>query len=542
MIAILRDNPLLLLFVVAGIGYPLGRIKVAGGSLGVAAVLFVGLAVGGLDPNLKLPEIIYQMGLVLFVYCIGLSSGVGFFTSFRGKGLRDNLFAVTMVLFGAVLTLGAHWLFGLEPLLSAGLFTGSLTSTPALAALVEYLKHAAGAQPHVDPVIGYSIAYPVSVLGMITTLYLVQRWWRIDYAAEARSVRGMALANEPLSTCTVRVSGKDVVGQEVGRLVRANHWNVLFGRVKRGDRTFVTSTNTRLEPGDLVTVVGTEEELERVVPRLGEQDAQQVDMDRTEVDYRRIFVSNPKLAGKALRELNLPQRFEAVVTRVRRGDMELLPHGDTVLQLGDRVRVVTRRENLPAVTKFFGDSYRALSEIDVLSFSLGLALGLLLGMVPIPLPGGITIKLGSAGGPLIMALVLGAVSQTGPIVWTLPYNANQLLRQIGLIFFLAGIGTRSGYAFFQSLHGGQGLSLLIASAVISCVVAFVSLWVGYKKLKIPFGILAGQLAGIQTQSATLGFALEQAGNDLPNVGYALIYPMAMVVKIVITQVMAVLLR
>jgi len=178
----------------------------------------------------------------------------------------------------------------------------------------------------------------------------------------------------------------------------------------------------------------------------------------------------------------------------------------------------------------------------VLSFSLGLALGLLLGMVPIPLPGGITIKLGSAGGPLIMALVLGAVSQTGPIVWTLPYNANQLLRQIGLIFFLAGISTRSGYAFFQSLHGGQGLSLLIASAVISCVVAFVSLWVGYKKLKIPFGILAGQLAGIQTQSATLGFALEQAGNDLPNVGYALIYPMAMVVKIVITQVMAVLLR
>jgi putative transport protein len=217
--------------------------------------------------------------------------------------------------------------------------------------------------------------------------------------------------------------------------------------------------------------------------------------------------------------------------------VELLPGGDTVIELGDRVRVLTQRERMDEVTAYFGDSYRALSEIDILAFSLGLALGLIVGIIPIPLPGGITLKLGFAGGPLIVALILSTVAHTGSIVWSLPYSANLTLRQIGLVMFLAGVGTRSGYAFITTLTHGNGLVIFAAGAVITCVTALATLWIGHKLLKIPMSILVGMLAGLQTQPAVLGFALEQSDSELPNIGYAAVYPVAMISKIVAAQVL-----
>jgi putative transport protein len=172
-----------------------------------------------------------------------------------------------------------------------------------------------------------------------------------------------------------------------------------------------------------------------------------------------------------------------------------------------------------------------------MSFSLGLALGLLLGLVPIPLPGGVVLRLGFAGGPLVVALILSTLERTGPIVWSLPYSSNLMLRQIGLIFFLAGIGTRSGYAFFQTLTDGNGLILLSASALIICAVALTLLWIGYRMMKIPLGVLFGMAAGLQTQPAVLGFALEQTNNELPNIGYTTVFPVAMITKIVLAQVL-----
>jgi len=546
MIAILRESPLLLLFIVAGIGYPLGRIKIGGSSLGVAAVLFTGLAFGGLDPSLKLPEIVYQLGLALFVYTVGLSSGPGFFSSLKGKGLRDNLFTVTVIAVAAGLSVIAHFALGLRAAQTAGMFAGSLTNTPALAAAVDYLKLYAArtADSHLnltDPVVGYSIAYPVSVLGMILTIYVVQRLWKIDYAREAQDLGDLSGGTESLTNVTIRVTRPEVVGLTIRELVERNGWKAIFGRLKRAGHASVAEDDTRLRSDDLVTAVGSPEELKRVTASLGEANGQEVDLDRTEVDFRRMFVSNPRVAGLRLRELQLPQRFGAIVTRVRRGDVDLLPNAEMTLELGDRVRVLTRRTNMAEVARFFGDSYRALSEIDISSFSFGLALGILLGLVPIPLPGGITIKLGLAGGTLIVALVLGALSRTGPVVWSLPYSANLMLRQIGLILFLAGVGTRSGYDFFRTLAEGGGFAMLAAAALIVSATGLVTLWVGHRLLKIPMGVLVGMLAAVQTQPATLGFALEQTGNELPNVGYATVYPAAMVAKIVIAQLLLTLL-
>ena len=213
----------------------------------------------------------------------------------------------------------------------------------------------------------------------------------------------------------------------------------------------------------------------------------------------------------------------------------MLPHGQTTLMLGDQVRVIAPHNQMENVIQLFGDSYRGVSEIDVLTFSLGLALGLLLGMVPIHLPGGLTLKLGMAGGPLIVALVLGALGRTGPVIWQIPYSANLTLRQIGLVLFLAGIGTRAGYSFISMITQGNGPIIFIAGALVTCLTMLVTMWVGYKLLHIPMGLLTGMVAGLQTAPAALGFATEQSHNELPNIGYATVYPVAMISKILLAQ-------
>ena len=552
MIELLRANPLLLLFVVAALGYPLGRIKIGGVSLGVAAVLFAGLAIGALDPDLKLPELVYQLGLVLFVYPVGLSSGRGFVASFRRKGLRDNLFVAAMLVFAAILTAGAYNVLHWKATTAVGAYAGSFTNTPALAGVLEYIKgygltaglsQSALDQILAEPVVAYSITYPMGVVGMIVTIVTLQRLWKIDYAVEAQRAHQAyaASSNRPLSNRTIHVTQLAATRFTLPELIRDQQWDVVFGRVRRGDNLSVANGQTRLAVGDLVTAVGSTEDLQRVTAYLGETSGERLDLDRGALDYRRIFVSNSKVAGHRLRDLNLPQQFGAVLTRVRRGDVEFVPHGDTVLELGDRVRALTHRKNMTAVGAFLGDSYRAVSEMDVLTFSLGTGLGLLLGAVPIPLPGGLTLKLGLAGGPLVVALLLGTLERTGPLVWSLPFSVSLTVRQVGLILFLAGVGTRAGYTFVTTLTQGNGSVIFVVGIGLTVATALATLGFGYRFLHIPMGLLIGMLAGLQTQPAVLGFALEQTGDELPNIGYATVYPIATLGKIILVQLLLALL-
>ncbi|MGA7827233.1 MAG: aspartate:alanine exchanger family transporter [Geobacteraceae bacterium] len=541
MLKILIDNPLLLLFLVAAIGYPLGRIKIRGSSLGVASVLFTGLAIGSLHPDLKLPEIIYILGVALFVYTVGLANGPAFLASLRRQGLRHNLLVVGILVFAAGMTILAQKFFQLRPALATGMFAGSLTNTPALAAILDIIKHTVPREMLnrilADPVVGYSITYPMGVIGSILSISFLQRLWKVDYAAEAKQLRGFGVATEPLNNVTIRVTSREAVGLTIEELRRRHDWAVIFGRIRHGDSVLLADPSSRLAIGDQITAVGIGEDLENVTRFLGEKSETELVLDRREFDYRRIFVSNPKLAGRRLRDLRLKENHGAIITRLRRGDDDILAGGDTILELGDRVRVVTDRDRIDTVSAFFGDSYRAVSEVDILTFSLGLALGLFLGTLPIPLPGGSELRLGFAGGPLLVALVLGTLGRTGPLVWSLPYGANLTLRQIGLILFLAGVGTRAGYGFISTFTQQGGLLLFATGIVITCTVAISMLWIGYRLLKIPMSLLIGMLAGLQTQSAVLGYALEQSGNELPTVGYASVYPVATITKILLAQLL-----
>jgi putative transport protein len=540
MLQILIDNPLLTLVIVAAIGYAVGQIKIAGTSLGIAAVLFVGLLFGAIDARLKLPDTIYLIGLVVFVYTIGLSSGPTFFRALRRQGVRDNLLCVGMLLAGAILLVALQRMLGLRPALVAGMFAGSFTNTPALASILDYIRIYATAgrdQLLAEPVVGYSATYIVGVIGPMLAMLIARRIWRIDYAREADALRAEGVISDRILQRTVRITRDEVAHQPVEQLATANHWDVVFGRVQRHDRLMLANGQTCFEPGDVVSVIGSAATLDRVTAALGEPVAERLDSDRRELDYRRVFVSDPRLAGQRIKDLKLMERFGAVVTRVRRGDSDELAHGHTVLELGDRVRVVAPPERMEAVSAFFGDSYRAISEVNILSLSIGLALGLLIGLIPISLPGGVRFSLGYAGGPLLVALILGARERTGPLVWTLPYSANLTLRQLGLILFLAGIGTRAGSALLTTFTNGNGWEIVLIGALATCTVMMAALWVGYKLLRIPMSILIGMAAGMQTHPALLSFANEQTGNDVPTIGYTAVYPVAIIVKIIIAQLM-----
>jgi putative transport protein len=524
MIDLLATQPMLLLFVVLAVGYAAGRVSQGGVQLGIAAVLFAGLAAGALDPRLQLPDFVRSFGLVIFVYSIGISSGPGFVASLRRRGFRDTVWTVTLLTIGAGLAAGAGRALGLAPGITAGLFCGALTNTPALAAVLERLPLDAH-----GPVVGYSIAYPMGALGLVLALAVARKRWRGDFEAQAR--RGQ------LEVRFVRVTRDEAVGTPVKRLLEAWGIRARFVRCRRAGRWTLVNPDATLEHGDLITAVGLPEALDQLKARLGEESEEHVELDRSELDFRRIFVSNAGVAGRTLAELKTLTRFGALVTRLRRGDVELVPEGRTVLELGDRVRVVAPRERMAEISSFFGDSYRALGEIDAVSFGMGAALGLLLGLVPVPLPDGTIFRLGPAGGPLVTGLVLGALGRTGPIVWQVPYSAGVTLRQLGLALFFAAVGLSAGTPFVRTLREGGGWLLLASGVGVTLITAALALWSGRKLLRAPAGVVMGMVAGVHTQPAGLAFATDAARDESPNLGYASVSPIATVTKIVLAQLL-----
>lgn len=534
------SSPLLLLFAVVALGYPISRIRIAGASLGIASILFAGIAIGALDPRLKLPEMTYLLGLAVFVYAIGLSSAQSFWNSFSGRGLKKNLLvAIVMVSSTGLVALLAH-LFGFTPRLAAGLLTGSFTNSPALAGVIERVK-ASGGTPEslAEPVVAYSIAYPIGVLVPMLYVLLSRKFFKRDAAAEEADSKSYRTGLAKLDARSVLVTNPEVVNLTKHFLCEKLGTKLVFGRILRDGALLLPKSDTALRLGDILSVVGSQEDLDRAAAFLGEPAPVQLQGETKVFDSTRIFVSNSEVIGKPLRDLDLPDRHEAVITRLRRGDLWFVPNSETILELGDRIRVMTRKDNKEAIEELFGDSYRELSEVDFLTFSMGLAAGLALGMMPIPLPGGFIFKLGFAGGPLVVALILGRVHRIGPFVWNFPYAANLTIRQFGLVLFAAGIGTIAGEGFGRTLATGFRLPLMLgAGALLVTVVAdLLTMLLGSRLFKLPLGVLFGILAGTHTQPVVLGFASERTKDDLPSVGYATVYPLATVLKIVLAQLL-----
>ena len=537
-IELLQDNPLLLLFIVVAIGYLLGQIRIGSNSMGVAAVLFVGLAFGALDPALQMPQIILDLGLVLFVYTIGLANGPGFFSKFRREGLREVLFIVGIMTLPALLLLAIHLVLDLTPATTVGIFTGMSNNTPALASVLDLIgpNNETAAS---DAVVGFSVLYPLGVLGRMLVLAIVLRLWPVDFAAEAHRLRHQYPIARDLQYRTIDITNQAVMERPLRQLRREHEWDVLFGRLYRGDDISLISNDTQFQPGDKIVIAGTLEAMDDLETAVGVHSDEDLLHDHAVYDSRRLFVSNPNIAGKQLATLNLREEHGAIVSHVRRGDVELLARGDTVLEWGDRIRVLAPREEIPHLVDLFGDSFAQISHVNLLAVGLGIAVGWLLGLIPITLPGGITFQLGLAGGPLLVALVLGAVRRTGPILWKMPYSANLTLRQFGLILLLAAVGVRSGSAFLSAFTSGAGWLIFGLGFGLIVVTTLLALWLGYKLLGIPFSLLLGM---ISPQPAVLEYAEDQAQNPLPGIGYTLMFPFAIIINVILAQVLLILLQ
>lgn len=539
---LLAQNNLLLLFTIIGLGYLIGNISIFGFKLGVAALLFVGIAFSAIDPRLVLPEHIYIIGLVLFVYAIGLQAGPGFFASFHKRGLRMSMIAAVILTLGAIVAGLVGTAFGLSAASIAGLFCGSLTSTPALAAAVEAIKNMAPTLPgdRVEfllnsPVVSYGVAYPFGVLGAILWMFILTKTFKINFKKETEEREKESEADQIVSR-TFRVSNPAVIGQTVEQFMSSiEDPEFVLSRIKKGENIQVTNPDTLLNAGDLVIAVGPARAFGTVKLYLGEESPEKIAERRDDTAYRWYFVSERGVAGRTMSELLKKRPFIGTITRLRRNDVEFVPSPNTTLEMGDRILVVSPRQEVDRIVDYFGDSLRALSETDYLSLSLGIVIGVFLGMLPLPLPNGSSFKLGFAGGPLIAGLILGRLERSGKIQWGLPYNANLVLRQIGLVFFLAAIGTKAGLGLIETIQSGAIGMIVVALAIVSFVSVSVLL-IAHKRLGLPMSAAMGMLSGVQTQPACLAYANQQAQNDLPNLWYAPVQPASMIAKIILAQV------
>jgi len=527
LVTTLAEIPILTLFVVIGLGYVAGQISFLGFRFGVAAVLFVGLAIGALGPSIRLPDVVASLGLIIFVYTIGIQSGRAFFASFRKQGYRHAALAVGAVLLGALLTVGLARLMDLPAERAAGLFTGALTNTPALAAVREKLHNDGDAQS--QAVVAYGIAYPIGVIGVLLCFELTRRLTRAQTQP--------APEHQEILVRNFLVANPGVMGAQAGDLLRLHKdAGFVISRIRHAGKTVIVTRETTLAVNDIVAVVGDEEALSRAQQLFGERIEEHIETDRSELDYRRIFVSSPEAEGKRIADLDFPAGLAVAITRLRRGDQDIVPTPETRLEAGDRVRVLGRREDFPAIARFFGDSIKGTAETDFGSVAIGMVLGVMVGLFPIPVPGGGAVRLGLAGGPLLVALVLGKLERSGRITWILPFSANMTLRQIGLLLFLAGVGVNAGYAFGQTVST-SGAPMLLAGAAITFTVTLTVLLVGYRFLNVPFDTLLGLASGVQTQPACLAFASDVTKSEAPNVAYAGVYPIAMIAKIILAQLL-----
>ncbi len=518
---VLVSAPLLTLFLVIGLGTAVGQIPFGPIRFGAAGALFAGLAVGALDPRLGDDlELLRALGLGLFCYTVGIGAGGTFFRDLRRQMPIMSLCVAALVVAGGAGALYSH-LTGVSPAMDSGAYAGALTS-PVLDAAIE----AAGNQ---EPSVGYALAYPVGVaVAIVIVAVVINQPWPGRRDPRPDSADGLT-ATSVLLLQKVRLSEMEAI--------RTHRIRISY--LERGGETRVAEPGEELLPGDKVVIVGAPAAIEEAVHELGTGLNRCLAKDRTHVDYRRLTVSSTRVAGLTIGELDMHTRFRGVITRVRRGDLDILARDDLVLELGDRVLAVVPSDELEKAADFFGDSERSIAQIDAFSVGLGMALGVLVGLIAIPLPGGITLKLGVAAGPLVVGMVLGRVERTGPFVWVLPHAANGTIRQLGLLLFLAAIGLASGQDFAASALSMTGLKVGVLGALIVAVNAVVLLagarWAGVSAPRA-----AGGLAGLVGQPAILAFALSKRDDERIEAGYATLFALAIVVKIVMVQVLVAL--
>ncbi|MCX7865952.1 MAG: putative transporter [Limisphaera sp.] len=536
-------HALLVLCLVGAAGLALGSVQVRGLSLGVAGTLFVGLLLGHLGVEIS-PEVrgfVQEFGLILFVYTIGMQVGPGLVDSLRRQGASLNLAAAAVVGLGTLLAAGLGALLGLGPGASAGIFAGATTNTPALGAAQEALR-ATGTQDPAAlavPAMAYAVTYPFGILGIILAMILLRRWHGVDLETErVRFEQEQRAGQESLTRLTVELTNPNLDGLTVRQLPGIEKLGVVISRLRKRNQSTVqiARADTVLHVGDVMVVVGTPRAVNQFRMIVGR--VSQEDLTRAEgpITYARVVVTRPDCVGKTLRQLALNHRHNVTVTRLTRADMELPVTADLRLQFGDMLQLVGTREDLDRAARLLGNAVQELNHTRLVPMFVGIALGILagtcavhLGNMPAP------IRLGLAGGPLLVAILLSRVGKLGPLLWYMPVNANLLLRELGIVLFLACVGLRAGAHFADAFEGGRGWLWLGAGFVVTAVpILAVGLWLR-RYAMTNYLTLCGLLAGSMTDPPALAFAQGLCRSEAPAVAYSTVYPLTMILRIVMAQ-------
>lgn len=532
---------LLVLSLAAACGLALGQIKLGGVKLGVGGVLFAGLALGhfGLTLDPTMLAFAREFGLVLFVYAIGVTVGPGFFQAFQKDGMALNLMAASVVLLGSLLAVAVHLWGGVELPAALGLLSGAVTNTPSLAAGQEVL-----AQLGVTGAVqgqAYAVAYPFGIVGILASMLILRLVFRQNPAKAAADFdAARAAGQEHLQTVNVEIKNPAVVGVRLRDLDELKEMGVVLSRVLHDGSQHVVHADDVLAEGDVVLAVGPASRLPRLNRLLGPVAAVDLKaMNSADVIWERQVVTRSEVLGKTLGELNLRGTHGVVVSRVNRGGHELVPDSGLKLQFGDMLTVVGAPESMPLVAGIVGNRSKALLETQMTSIFIGIALGMVLGSLPILLPGlPSSIKLGLAGGPLVVAILLSRLGHVGRVVWFMPPAANHLMRDLGIALFLAAVGVKSGHGFVDTLVHGPGLSWMAWGVLITLAPLVLVALVGTLLTRVNYLTMCGLLAGSMTDPPALAFAQGLAPSEAPILSYATVYPLVMVLRVVAPQVIA----
>ena len=534
----------LVLMLVAVAGMALSSIKIKGVGLGIAWVLFAGIIAGhfGMSIDHKILEFVREFGLILFVFTIGLQLGPGFFASFRKAGMKLNFMALAVVLMGAVIALLTAQMAGYDIVAAIGLFSGATTNTPSLGASQQTLLMLGGdaATKATIPALAYAVAYPGGVFGIIAVLLFLRGVFRINPQKEAEAFRAEQRAgNDPLDHLNLLVENPNMENLKIGD-VPGRERGIVVSRIKRSGSPDVETVNenTVLHLGDTILAVGTRKALESFRVVIGRVTDVNLTKVPSRVISRKIVVTKKQVLGKALEELDFDDLYNVVVTRVTRGDVEITAVPELNLQFGDVLQVVGDEKGIGKVADILGNKMHVLNETQFVPMFVGIALGVLAGTLPIAIPSmPVPVRLGIAGGPLVLAIILSRIGRIGPLVWYMPHNANLAFRELGIVLFLACVGLKAGESFFEKVLTHEGLIWAAGGLAITVIPILIIGLFARLVYKMNFTVISGLLAGSMTDPPALAFANAVSTSDSPSVAYATVYPLTMLSRIVVAQVL-----
>ena len=539
-----------ILALVAVVGLFIGNVKFRGIGLGLGGVLFGGIIVGhfvsqaGMTLSSDMLHVIQEFGLILFVYTIGIQVGPGFFASLRVSGLRLNLFAVLIVIIGGLVTAILHKLFDIPLPVVLGIFSGAVTNTPALGAGQQILRDLGTPMEMVDQMgMSYAMAYPFGICGILFTMWMLRVIFRVNVETEAQQhessrTNGGAL----IKTINIRVENPNLHDLAIKDVPILNGDKIICSRLKREETLKVPSPDTIIQLGDLLHLVGQPADLHNAQLVIGQEVDTSLSTKGTDLRVERVVDTNENVLGKRIRDLHFKERYDVVISRLNRAGVELVASGDISLQFGDILNLVGRPSAIDAVANVLGNAQQKLQQVQMLPVFIGIGLGVLLGSIPVFVPGfPAALKLGLAGGPLIMALILGRIGSIGKLYWFMPPSANLALRELGIVLFLSVVGLKSGGDFVNTLVNGEGLSWIGYGALITAVPLITVGILARMLAKMNYLTMCGMLAGSMTDPPALAFA----NNLHPTSGaaalsYATVYPLVMFLRIITPQLLAVL--